>query len=387
MKILIVTPSYSPIIGGSETLTRTLAHELNEQGIHADVMSLNMNVAWKPKFKNVIEHERTFMVYRVSAVNPFSSLPVNPLGYLRINLMPNPNFLKLFNEYDIIHFLGEADLSLPFFSCLCHRPKIMHCVGVHSLFNYLVNTRARYTRKVFMAIFSRLANLYILSSKEEEKLLLSLGFKQKLQILHYGINTDVFRPNENIKLDNLLLFVGRIEKSKGLHVLLQSLSYLKIKSEVVIIGPVCDRDYFEKIKRMWQQINRDSFHTVMYLGQMQKDALIPWYQKATLLIRPDLIPVSGGLTAMEALACGTPVIGTGNHVVIDGINGIIVLPNNAENLAEAMHKLLTDQELRIRYGREARKTMEQRFNWKIYLTKLIKLYGNLLANRQQEKDL
>jgi len=383
-----VTPSYFPIVGGSETLTRTLANKLNEQGIYADVMSLNMNTKWKPKLKKVIERERTFWVYKVSAVNIFSSLPVNPLAFLRIYVMPNPNFLKLLNEYDIIHFLGEADLSLPLLSCLCHRPKIMQCVGVHSLYNYLVKTRARYTRKLFMAIFSRLVNLYILSSNVEEKLLLSLDFKEgKALMLPCGIDTDVFRPNESIKLNNLLLFVGRIERPKGLHVLLQSLSYLKKKTEVVIIGPICDHDYFEKIKRMWQQINRDGFHKVMYLGQMQQDDLIPWYQKATVLIRPDLIPVSGGLTAMEALACGTPVIGTGNHIVIDGINGIIVSTDNPENLAEALHKLLMNQELRMKYGIEGRKIMEQHFDWKKNLTKLTKIYGNLLANKQQEKDL
>jgi len=387
LKVLIITPSYLPIIGGSETLTRTLAYKLNEKGLRVDVMTLNMNVKWRPINKKEKKHEPTFEVYKVPSLNPTSRLPINPLAYLRMFVMPNPDFLKVLNKYDIIHFLGEADLSLPLLSSLCHQPKIMHCVGIPSLYNYLSKTRARYTRKLFMAIFSRLADLYIFESKTEEKLLLSLGFKAgKTLVLPYGVDTDVFQPKENMKHKNMVLFIGRIGRSKGLHILLQSLSYLKIETQVVIIGPAWEKEYFRETEKMWQQINREGVHKVMYLGQMSQDDLIPWYQKATVLVRPDVNPSSGGLTAMEALACGTPVIGTGNHIVIDGINGIIVPTENPKNLAEALYKLLTDQELRMKYGIEGRKIMELYFSWRNNLSKLINVYRKLLASAKEKNE-
>ena len=51
MKILMVTPSYDPIIGGTETVVRELAGKLDEIGTHTDVMTFNMNKKWNPTWR------------------------------------------------------------------------------------------------------------------------------------------------------------------------------------------------------------------------------------------------------------------------------------------------------------------------------------------------
>jgi glycosyltransferase involved in cell wall biosynthesis len=378
VKVLIVTPSYLPIIGGSETLTRILATKLNKFGVHTDVMAFNMNKKWKTVLGEKIEHSN-FSVFKVAAINPVPFLPVNPLyNLLRVNVFPSLGFRKRFEDYDVIHFLGEADLTMPLLSLSVKKPKIMHCVAVPSLEEEF--RRHRTMKKLFEQFFRRLADVYFVFSSAEEKTIMDMGVpSSRIRILRYGVDTDVFRPDESKRLSNLVLFVGRIEEIKGLHVLLNSLRYVNVETRVVIIGPAGKRDYFDQISEMCLEINRGGVHHVEYLGSKDQDDLVLWYQKATVLVRPDLVGASGeGCSTMEALACGTPVIGVQNHVVKNDVNGLIVTPNNPKELAEALNKVLADKKLRGEFGIAARKTMEQQFSVNSSVLKLINIYKELL---------
>lgn len=383
MKVLIVTPSYFPMIGGSETLVQTLSTKLNKAGIHTDIMAFNMDKKWSPIWSERIEQYDYFKVFKVPALNPFPFLRSSPLHYpLRLNVLPKLDFKRKFEDYEIIHFLGEADLSLPFFSRSIQKPKIMQCVSVPILGEQF--RRHAYMKKLFVKIFPTLANIFVVSSSEDKRVLLDLDIPpDKVLIWHYGIDTDVFRPREGMKLDNLILFVGRIDRIKGLHVFLRSLHMLKFKTQVVIIGPVSDSGYFKQINKMSLQINKEGVHTVKYIGSVNQRDLVPWYQKATVLVRPDLVGPSGaGISTMEALACGTPVIGVQNHAVRDGIDGRIIPPNNPTKLAESINVILTDKELAAKYGKEGRRIMEEEFSLKAVLKGLVRIYEDLLSYQE-----
>lgn len=360
----MVTPSYYPIIGGTETAVRILSTKLNKMGIHTDVMTYNMNRKWNPIWREETEDNGLFKVFRVPAFNLSSVFRINPLELLRVHVIPKPNFTKKFEDYDIIHFQGEADLGFPLFSYFIRKPKIFHCHGNIAKFPRL--------KKLFKRIFPRLADLYIAYRLE---LLSDLGVpKSKSLALPFGVDVETFRPDETKKLDNLILFVGRIARDKGLHVLLQALPYLTIPTQLVIIGPKWDMEYAEVCMDVIKQMAYRGVHRVKYLGAMDESSLVPWYQKAAVLVRADLDGVSGGFTALEALACGTPVVGTGNHYIKNGVNGILVPPNDPEKLAEALKKLLEDKELREKYGKEGRRIIEQHFSWESIIKKLIKVY-------------
>ena len=108
--MLLVTPSYFPIVGGSEVLTRVLSTNLNKVGVNADIMTFNMNKKWAPSWKEECVKEGVVKVFKEGAFNPFPGLQ-NPLFNLfRINVFPKLNFIQKLSYYDIIHFVGEADL-------------------------------------------------------------------------------------------------------------------------------------------------------------------------------------------------------------------------------------------------------------------------------------
>ena len=378
MKVLLVSPSYAPIVGGTETLVRRLATELNSSGINTDVLTFNMDRKWKLSFREVTEYGK-FKVFKISGIaNPLNFLPINPLYLvLRFHAIPKPNFTKLFADYDIIHFCDEEDLSFPIFSFFTQKPKVMQCL---TPFSFELIRRNFFHRKTF----TKIADMYIPSSLSQVSSLLEMGIAQSkiTTIGTVGIDIDTFKPNETLRVGNLLLFVGRLQKLKGVHVLLQALSGLKVPTQIAIVGPFdqSDLNYTNEIKKMVSSINEKGLHKVQLMGPLGEADLVNWYQKSVVLVRPDLNGISGGLTTLEAFACGTPVLGTGNHIVKDGVNGLIVPPNNPEELEKALTKLLEDEELSRRYGLEGRKFVEDNYSWKKIAGELIKMYEAFLRN-------
>ena len=335
-----------------------------------------MNRKWKLILKEVTETGK-FKVFKISGIaNPLNFLPINPLYLvLRFHAIPKPNFTKLFADYDIIHFCDEEDLSFPIFSFFTKKPKIMQCL---TPFSFELIRRNFFHRRTFIKI----ADIYIPSSQSQVGALLDMGIAQSkiAPIGTVGIDIDTFKPNEKLRVGNLLLFVGRLQKLKGVHVLLQALSGLKVPAQIAIIGPFdqSDMNYSNEIKKMVSSINTKGLHKVHLIGPLGEAELVNWYQKSVVLVRPDLNGISGGLTTLEAFACGTPVLGTGNHVVKDGVNGLIVPPGNPEELEKALTKLLEDKELSRKYGLEGRKFVEDNYSWKKIAGELIKTYQNFL---------
>ena len=369
-----MTPSFDPIVGGAETFVRRLAIKLNELGIHTDVMTFNMNQKWKPRLNESLE-KNDFTVFRIPAVpNPLAFLPINPLHRVfRFNVVPKPGFTKLFCDYDIIHFCDEEDLSFPLFSLFQKKPKIIHMltpIGFEEI-------RRNFFQK---KVFARIADLYVPDSFQV-RFLLQMGIpRSKIVTMEsVGVNISTFKPDESKRLDSLVLFVGRLEKLKGVHVLLESLSYLKIPVHLVIIGPFNPRDpqYTNELENKVHLINAQGTHKVELLGCMDEKGLLAWYQKATLLVTPHL-DGSAGLTTLEASACATPVIATSTLIIKNRVNGLLVPPKDAEKLASALNELLGDKELRKKLGSKGRVIIEERYSWEKITRDLLKVYEKML---------
>jgi len=387
MKVLIVTPSYSPIIGGSETLSRIFAIKLNEIGIHADIMTFNMNKKWKPIWKEETCENRLFRIFRISAFNPFPNLP-NPLFYLfRVNVIQKPSFVRKLKNYDVIHFISEADLAFPVFSYFVNKPKIMHCCGIflYGGFYWYYMFKRPFLRKVLKKFFPRIADEYLVYSSEGKTLLSDLDVPaNKISVLPYSIDTKIFRPDSTVKIDNLVLFAGRIDRIKGLHILLQALDYLSVPVHLAIIGPRWDKEYVKEIEQMINSINEKGIHKVQLLDAMDQNELVRWYQKAAVVVCPYLYETYS-IVALEALACGTPVVSTGTHIVEQSPDGILISSKNPRDLSKPIEKLIMDKEMRENYGSQGRKLVEQYFSWESVLETLVKKYEDVLNKRFAHK--
>jgi len=344
-------------------------------------MTLNMNEKWKPIWKEKIERNGLARVFRVPAFNPLPNFP-NPLSNLiGINVLPKPSTIRKFEDYDVIHFISEADLSFPLLSYFVKKPKIMHCCGIYKhggVYKYYMFERP-FLKNIFKRLFSNIADIYLVLSPEEKVLLSDLGVSaDKILILPHAIDLEIFRPDETKRIDNLVLFVGRIDRIKGLHILVKALSYLEIPIQLGIIGPKWDEGYVKEIEQMSHSINQSGVHRVKLFGGMDTTDLALWYQKASVLVCPFLYETYSTVT-LEALACGTPVVSTGTHIVEEGSDGILVTPRDPGKLANAIMELLEDKGMREKYGREGRKLVEQHFSWGSTVKQLVKVYEDLVA--------
>lgn len=372
MRVLMVAPSFYPIKGGSETVVRNLSIELNKGGIHVDVMTFNMDRKWKPQWKQKIDKIDGITVFKIPALDwfPFAH---SPRLNLRVNLIPG-RFSHLMREYDIIHY-HEAEFSFPLFSFLVKKPKILHIHGID----------ADYFRRYHLSRFllKNLADLYIALTEHMKNQLITLGVPQKkIRVLPNAVDIETFRFSEN-KIDNLILFVGRITYIKGLHILLESLRYLKTKIHLVIIGPPSwDISYLRKVLMQIENENRKGIHKVTYLGEQEPTNIIKWYQKASILVSPSFVEAFS-VVNLEALACGTPIIATKiagpSEIIKNGKNGILIPPNNPAKLAEAIQYLLDNKDIRVRLGREGRKSVVENFSCRVIAKKLLTIYKEMLT--------
>jgi len=345
-------------------------------------MTINMNNKWNPSWRERISKEGSGRILKEGALNFLPRLP-NPMSnLLGANIIPNPRFIRKLRDYDIIHFIGEADLSLPLFSYFVKKPKLLQCVGIFrkgGIYKYYTSDRA-YFGKIFSRIFPYLANRFVISSSEEKTLLKSLGVpEEKIVILPPSVDGKLFHPDRRKKMENMLLFVGRLDRIKGLHILLGALRYIKIPLKVVVIGPPWDLEYVKKIEHMVHELNQSSCHSVRLIGELDSKDMVSWYQKASILVCPYMYETHSNVVR-ESLACGTPVVSTGSHLVENRPDGILLAQQTPESLANVIKNILVDPEVCERLGKQGRSVIEQDFSWDSVIDKWIKLYADTVRS-------
>ncbi|MBV9786976.1 MAG: glycosyltransferase [Chloroflexi bacterium] len=124
-----------------------------------------------------------------------------------------------------------------------------------------------------------------------------------------------------------------------------------------------------------------------FTGQRQPDTLRYYYSAGDVVVTtPWYEPY--GLTPLEGMACGRPVIGSAvggiTFTIADGETGLLVPPRDPEALAERLRQLLVNPELRDRMGRAARRRVEQEFTWPTVAERTAALYETLLMQPQAD---
>ncbi len=229
----------------------------------------------------------------------------------------------------------------------------------------------------------------------------------KVSIVPCGVDPEVFRPTRQIDarsilgLDlqsRLILFVGRIEQIKGIDVLLHSLGRLLEKrpelrstTRLVIIGGVLDpnedgaeTEKVAELRRLVQEHHVEA--NVEFVGSRDQKELALYYAAADICAVPSLTE-SFGLVALEAMACGTPVVGTRvgglQTLVVDGGSGLLVPAGDAIALADALDRVLLDHRLRTHLAHGAREAAES-YTWRRVGDRIDDLYERILSKNPAE---
>ncbi len=176
-----------------------------------------------------------------------------------------------------------------------------------------------------------------------------------------------------------ILFVGRMEKRKGLDYLLEA--YKRVKQEIpntrlIIVGPgIRLRHKYEK--RVMQSDLKD----VIFVGYADYHELPRYYKTADIVCSPATGRESFGIVLLEALAVGKPIVASNiegyNNVVSHGAEGLLVPPKNVEELAQALISLATDEPLRQQMAARG-KLKASEYDWKHIAQRLLDCYLSVL---------
>lgn len=222
----------------------------------------------------------------------------------------------------------------------------------------------------------------------------------KLTVIPPGVDTSHFYPipadeaKQFIGLkpqDRMILFVGRIEPLKGVDTLIQAMSHLDMKLRnkehpvhLAIIGGEPNVDPHEMSAEMMrlQKMSDDLCMggAVVFLGKRAQDTLPYYYSAAEVLVMPSLYE-SFGMVALEAMACGTPVIasevGGLGYLVQDGLTGYTIPDSDPHVLYEKLSILLSNKELRNEMGCQAVGDASN-YQWSKVATQIVDLYKELV---------
>ena len=173
------------------------------------------------------------------------------------------------------------------------------------------------------------------------------------------------------------MFVGRLCYYKGVEYLIEAMQWVNAK--LLIVG---DGELREKLEEMTVSLGLEE--RVKFLGKVSNELLKYCYQICDVFVLPSVEPTEAfGLVQLEAMAYGKPVINTllptgVPFVSIDGKTGLTVEPRNSKALADAINKLLSDDELRKKFGIQARNRVVENFTVDKMNEKILKVYQELM---------
>lgn len=393
MKVLMITPSYAPIVGGTETAVSHLSRALVERGHEVVILTFNMKQKWCPLWKMEVTHDRGIKVIKWPALNPLAlrspewvrklfrkdivAFAMNlPTRICNTHVLPRPGLSQLTSKYDVLHFHDDVDLSFLLFSNGSRAKRLFH-------YHSLSMTIGRYRSSAFArSLLRRKVDFHICVSNSIRAMLTSIDIPlERSSVLHNGVDTDVFRASWDCSEDRLILFAGRVdERRKGLHVLLQALSLIDTPVHLVVAGPLGDATNLDGISGSMSE-GCHKRHRVDYIGCLKPRELARWMQRAELFVFPSLSEPFG-MVGIEAMACGAPVVASNTGGIPDFIThqetGILVHPGNPRELAGAIERLLEDKPLRLRIAERGHNYVTKHFTWDKVVARLENIYDCVL---------
>jgi len=195
-------------------------------------------------------------------------------------------------------------------------------------------------------------------------------FNHKLLCIYHGLELERYvyeqRPNS---ARPVILSVGQLQERKGLSYLVEACGMLRdrgIQFECRIIG---DGPLRPTLQDQIQRLGLENF--VRLLGALPHEEVIAQYREATVFTLPAILGKDGDRDGipnviLEALSMGLPVVSTSHsgipEVIEEGVNGLLVPPEDASALSVALERLICDPEMGSAFGKAGRQIVADRFN-------------------------
>jgi glycosyltransferase involved in cell wall biosynthesis len=395
-KICIFTETYYPVVGGGETQARLLAEGLVAENYQ--VMVLTRKTDTSQKRKEVVGGVE---VYRLS---PVGHQHWKKWGLLITGLLALIRYRK---KYDLILVSGFRVIGLAavFVSLLTGKICILKADNNGEMSgDFFTGGLARYglrRNSIPVSLFLKLRNAvlrrahaFIAISSDIRDELIQYGKIPAHKIHHIPncVDTSIFRPvnlsgkleiRKNLGLpqkDVLVIYTGRLVSYKGLFTLLKSWEQVCKEhgnASLLLVGGGsldiynCEDDLRDYVQRNNLQ------DCVSFIGEVQN--VSHYLQAADIFVFPTE-KEAFGISLIEAMACGLPVISTNvgglKDIISNGNNGLVVRPGDDKELKNAVKILITDSSLSKKLAEKALETTKKSYLVETVLQKFIELMQN-----------
>jgi len=387
--------------GGMNVYVREVSREMGRLGIKVDVFTRSQN----PHISQIVRLGRNARVIHLKA-GPEEPVPKNDL----LKYLPEftSGIIQFAGEkniaYDLVHshywlsgWVGgqlKREWSIP----LVH---MFHTLGV--LKNSVSRRRGEKESggrlKVEEQIMGYADFVIAPSPWEREQMIMRHGARRsKIHVIPCGVDLSLFKPIPSSRARKILglserefiLFVGRIDAIKGIDVLIRALHRISRKPwkgsqelGLIIIGGELDADSraeSQEMQRLRKMVARMNLQERVAFWGAQRQNLLPYfYSAAKALILPSRYE-SFGMVALEAMACGTPVIasrvGGLQYTVEDNRTGFLVAEGDWGALAEKIREVVENPFLREQLTAAALVKVKK-FSWPMVTQKILSLYESI----------
>lgn len=210
--------------------------------------------------------------------------------------------------------------------------------------------------------------------------------KSRVVLITNGLYPEKYQPYYSDEFEEYIVFIGRLVFYKNVNFLIDAFTHVlkKIPNAKLIIigdGPL-RKELDEFVKENHLEKN------IIFIGFNDGDLKYELLAKSTALVQPSLAEGSS-MVAIEAFALGKPVLMSNlkcsNEIIVNGITGFTIPPNDQKQWSEKIIELLTDKSQTRLLGNNAKKQMIEKFNLNLLLKEFETLYLDTIDRRKNRK--
>jgi glycosyltransferase involved in cell wall biosynthesis len=387
--VAMLTPFFTGKLGGPYNVIMELAPILEKKGISTNVLTTSaIRKFGRARTEYFEEKSRNFKIYRFNSYFKFKEY--------RTSFKLLPFLLKNESKIDIIHSHAlrsfQEDIG-SFVSLIKKKPFI---ISPHGGININWDYRDKIPKMVSDKTTGFFKNFlkphYIAVTQMEIPLIKEYGANDDhIHFIPHGVNTNIFKPVDASSLrkkygtenSDVILYVGRIAKGKGVDKLIKILNLVLKKNKrvkLIIVGG--DAGYLPIVKSLIQKYGLSK--NVTLVGYISKYNLPEYYSMADLIVYPSRQEIFG-LVLCEAMACGKAVIGSDimgpSEIILNEKTGYTSNFKDLNKVSELIINLFNDRKLLAQMGKRSLERVIEIYTWEKAAESHYKLYMDVLNQK------